>query len=213
MLLALATIVVIAGPAWAHTELVETTPADGASVKPGRDTVALTFTRAVDARLAIVDVRRGARTVSEVRPQADGLSLVQAVEGMAPGPYEVEWRAAAADGHILTGTFAFSVADAGAEAADGTTDAGAAPAKRLTPAELLRQHAKGDYDHDAIPSYAAAAGDSAPDTASEPSSRAPAPIAAVPPAGDSSAATTFVLLSAAVAVTAVTAAVESLRRV
>ena len=213
-LLALVAIVALAAPAAAHTELFQTTPAAGGTATTGLRVVTVTFTEPVDARLATVTVRRqqGA-LVSTGTPGAAGTDLVQPVTALEAGGYDVRWRAAAADGHILTGAFSFRVG-AGAATA-GTGAAAAAPPERLSPAELLREHAKGNYAHDATPSYAISAADRAAAERSRtagvaaPASAAATPLPAAPV--DNSGTMIVALLGAAVGVTTLTAVWESAR--
>lgn len=200
-LLAVAAILLFAAPASAHTELLKTDPADGAAAQTDLRTVGLTFTQQVDARLATVTVRRDGQVVSQGQPRSEGAVLVQAVEELVAGRYEVQWRAAAADGHILDGTFGFRGGKATPASSPATAEA--AP-ERLSPAELLREHARGNYDHDATPSYAAAAEEPAP-------AAAVAPAAPPPPAPNNSATVIITLVAAALGVTAVGAVAESVR--
>ena len=215
-LLALVAIVALAAPAAAHTELLQTTPAAGGSATADLRVVTVTFTEPVDARLATVAVwRRQGALVSTGSPRAAGTDLVQPVTALEASGYDVRWRAAAADGHILTGAFSFR-AGAGTGAA-GSGAAAAAPPERLSPAELLREHAKGNYDHDATPSYAISAADRAAAGRSR-AARVAAPAAAraaatplpAPPV-DNSGTMIVALLGAAVGVTTLTAVWESAR--
>lgn len=203
----------------AHTELLRTAPVDGSTVQPDVGGVTLTFTKAVDPRLATVAVRsQEGELKSEGPPRRERPALVQRLAPLTAGRYEVQWRAAAADGHILTGDFRFRAGKPSTPSSAAAGDAGG-----LSPAELLRQDAKGNADHDALPSYAVGSGDSQRDdravrvaTASPPVEVGPpaAPVdpatAPSPPETDN-AATIVALLAAALAVTSLTAVVE-LRR-
>lgn len=219
-LLTVVAVLALAGTASAHTELLRTAPVDGSTVQPDVGGVTLTFTKAVDPRLATVAVRsQDGELKSEGPPRRERLALVQSLAPLTAGRYEVQWRAAAADGHILTGDFRFRAGNPSTPSSAAAGDAGG-----LSPAELLRQHAKGNADHDALPSYAVGSGASQRDdradrvaTASPPVEVGPpaAPVdpatAPSPPETDNAAATIVALLAAALAVTSVTAVVE-LRR-
>lgn len=219
LLLTLAIAVVLAAPALAHTEMSETSPAAGAVEAAGGRSVTVTFTQEVDHRLASVTVRRdGGAVVSEGKLQRDGLALMQPVAPLTTGRYEVQWRAAAADGHILKGTFPFRVEPDGAEgSSDEVAGAEVADAEvadtevteRLSPADLLREHAKGNYDH-GTPSYAVTADEPTP-----PDEGATTPAAAAaeepPPARDNGPMAIVALLAAALSVTLVTVGLESIR--
>lgn len=204
LLLTLAVVVGLAAPALAHTEMVQTSPDAGAVAAAGGLEVTLTFTQEVDHRLATVTVRRAAgAVVSEGKPQRDGLALIQPVAALTPGRHEVQWRAAAGDGHILEGSFAFRVGP------DGATGSSATTAERVSPADLLREHAKGNYDH-GTPSYAANTDEA---TAPAGGETTPPPAAVEEPARarDNTPMAIVALLAAALSVTLVTVGLESIR--
>lgn len=206
-LLALVAIVAFAAPAAAHTELVTTSPAAGARAKDAVRAVTISFTQPVDARLATVTVQRAdGPSVSTGTPRAAGADLVQPLTELESGRYDVAWRAAAADGHILTGDFSFRV---------GASATPKAEADRPTADELLLNHDKAGYGHDKKPAYAISAADrrSASDGRSK-TAAAAAPADAVPvpaPAPDNSGTMIVALLGAAVFVTTATAVWESVR--
>lgn len=98
-----------AAPAQAHSKLASSIPADGSTVSEPK-TVTMTFTR--DLRL--VTVRLTSENFDEAltvdRAAATGTSFSLALPAIVPGTYKVKWRAAATeDGHIMTGTFSFTV--------------------------------------------------------------------------------------------------------
>ena len=209
-LLAVAAVALLATPASAHTEMLQTTPAAGATAEAGLEAVTLGFSQNVDHRLASVTVRRdNGEVVSTGQPSRDDLALVQAVSPLEAGRYRVRWRAAAADGHVLEGTFSFRVDDG------ATTSAAPAQAERLSPAELLREHARGNDDH--APEYATStAAEPAEQDDAEAADGAEGLVAAgaaqpVQPAPPSSTTALVTLLAAAVAVTTAAAVVESIR--
>lgn len=206
-LLAVMALLTLAAPAWAHTELSATAPAADASLRDAPDAVTLTFTQEVDERLATVTVRGpGGAIVSTGQPQREGVMLAQPVQGAAAGRYEVEWRAAAADGHILRGAYAFRVGGGGSEDAP----AAIAPSpKRPTPEDYLRDHAKAGHKK---PSYAITAADRRRAKKAEaPAAAPPAAPADAVPVPDNGSATLVTLLAAALGVTTVAAVIESVR--
>ena len=110
-LLGLGMALALAGHAHAHSKSEETVPADGATVAsveaiemrfdaPMRVTV-VTLSRDGDD----IDVERetGMEPATEfrARPGAD----------LAPGPYRVEWRGLSEDGHVMQGSFGFTVGE------------------------------------------------------------------------------------------------------
>lgn len=110
IVLALASSFFIATSASAHTDLVNTSPIDGAEIDVAPAVISLTFSEPVlEVGTAIVlnqadgtevelgDLNFEGATVSAVAP-AD----------LMPGEYTVTWRAAADDGHVQTGEFGFT---------------------------------------------------------------------------------------------------------
>jgi methionine-rich copper-binding protein CopC len=94
----------LAGPAVAHTDLVSVTAVTE---------LELTFTEPVELAFSEVTIRDGNGT--EV-PQEGELTLkngdnttavIQLVDPLPPGTYQIEWSIVSADGHKATGTFAY----------------------------------------------------------------------------------------------------------
>lgn len=106
-----------AGPASAHAELTSTTPARGATVTGLPGQVSLTFSEPVARPVAVVVTGPDGGTVSRGGPRIDGGTVTQPVAGSAAaGRYTVSYRAVSDDGHPVSGTVAFTVGDAAAEA-------------------------------------------------------------------------------------------------
>jgi len=127
-----------AGPAWAHTSLVSSDPADGASVASGPGRVTLTFDEPVQSEFATVTVTGpGDTRWDSGEPAVSGSSVTAPVAPLGPaGDYVVGYRVVSADGHPVTGTVRFRLTTAGAgspvQPADGPApatlgDDGAAP--------------------------------------------------------------------------------------
>ena len=98
-----------AGPAHAHATLLNSIPANGATVSEPK-TLTLTFT----SELRLVTVRLTADGFDEAldvdRSAAAAKIFSIPLPALGAAKYTVKWRAAAADGHIMTGSFAFTVA-------------------------------------------------------------------------------------------------------
>jgi hypothetical protein len=108
---------IFAGPAQAHSVLESSIPADGTTVTEPK-TVSLTFTRAVrlvTLKLIAKDVDTSL-PVDRSAPAAKSFSAP--LPTVAPGAYEVKWTASARDGHIMTGSFSFTVAAPGSSNSD-----------------------------------------------------------------------------------------------
>lgn len=109
------TLVVAAGPASAHDVLTSTKPGDGSTVATVPSTVVLTFNEPAIAMGTKIVVRGPAGEVEQGNPVLVDRTVSQSLRGGAPaGAYTVEWRVTSADGHPVSGTFAFTARAAGA---------------------------------------------------------------------------------------------------
>jgi methionine-rich copper-binding protein CopC len=108
-------LLLVAVPAAAHTRLVRAEPAPRAAlaVQPGR--VVLRFSDPVEIRFSTLTVEtadglgvdaRDARTdADEPRRVSVGLK-----GGLPPGVYTVRYRVLSADGHVVSGSYRFTLA-------------------------------------------------------------------------------------------------------
>lgn len=104
----------------AHVELAASTPSAGAEAKAPK-TVALTFSQPVDPATAAASIMMtampGMKNHGEMAIRnftagwsEDGRTMTLTLKKPLPaGTYEVRWQAAAADGHMRTGTLGFTV--------------------------------------------------------------------------------------------------------
>jgi methionine-rich copper-binding protein CopC len=104
--------VTFAPPAHAHSGLIGSSPADGETVAGAVSQIKLRFSQPVRVTL----VRVGPQDADPVEPKSDlPGSFVEVVEvavpTLEPGDYSTKWTAVAQDGHVMTGAFAFTVAD------------------------------------------------------------------------------------------------------
>ena len=116
------TLIATAVPASAHDVLRSTNPADGAVVDRLPDRVVLTFDEPALAIGTEVVVTGPAGPVSDGQPQLVDAEVRQPVRAGPAGRYTVLWRVTSADGHPVSGTFAF------------TTQQGSAASPTATPA-------------------------------------------------------------------------------
>lgn len=117
------------GTASAHDQLTGSEPADGETVDEAPDEVVLTFSGEIaelGAQVVVADP--DGATVSEGDPEVVGTEVTQAlVPDLPAGDYEVTWRVTSEDGHPISGTFGFTVAEgAGSPAEETTGEASAA---------------------------------------------------------------------------------------
>jgi copper resistance protein C len=98
-------------PAFAHTSLVGSDPADGASLSTAPTAVTLTFDGPVQPGFAEVVVLDAAGThyYAQGAPQVDGRTVRQQLAPLSNGVFQVSYRVVAADGHPVTGTLSFTV--------------------------------------------------------------------------------------------------------
>lgn len=109
-LLTLALLLLGAGRATAHNTLQSTDPAEGSTVATVPDRVTLTFDQPAQALgTEVVVLGPDGTVVSTGAAELVDTSVSQAVAGALPaGTYTVQWRVTSADGHPLSGEFAFT---------------------------------------------------------------------------------------------------------
>jgi methionine-rich copper-binding protein CopC len=120
-------LIVVAGPAQAHDELISTNPADKARIASVPDQVVLTFEEPPAKTGSQVLVTGPNGSVASGQPVLSGDDVTQAIAPGSPaGTYTVTWRITADDGHAVFGKFSFTAA-AGNPPAPSSATAGAAP--------------------------------------------------------------------------------------
>lgn len=115
----------VASPAAAHTDLVSSSPANGATLDAAPDRITLKFAEAVLPSGAQIVAKSADGTKVALGPaEVSGAKVTAAwPSAAAEGAYKVSWRVAGGDGHPLDGTFGFTV-----KAADPTEPASPEPA-------------------------------------------------------------------------------------
>ncbi|HSP53159.1 MAG TPA: copper resistance CopC family protein [Cryobacterium sp.] len=112
----------------AHDSVLLTVPADGEQIDLAPTEITITFTDDILELGAIVMVVDGEdKNWAEGEMRLDGAQATQPVAADLPdGAYDVRWRVVSADGHPVSGAFAFTVGDAAqpgpAETAAATAD-------------------------------------------------------------------------------------------
>jgi len=119
-----------AAPASAHATLLRTAPAAGAILDQQPTELGLDFSEPVDLGLATVTVLDpGGTQVQQGRPAQGGAAnevVVRLRDGLRDGTYLVTYRVVSADGHPISGGYAFSIG-APSQQARPATASGAAP--------------------------------------------------------------------------------------
>ena len=116
----------VASPASAHSQLVSTTPADGAKLTTAPQSVVLTFNEALIPEVDSVSINDAdGNVVASQRVQPDGPTItVPWPSGLPAGSYQVAYRVVSGDGHPVVGAIMFTYASgdkAGRPAADAPT--------------------------------------------------------------------------------------------
>ncbi|MGA5215275.1 copper resistance CopC family protein [Streptomyces cinereoruber] len=98
-------------PANAHTDLVSSTPVQGAILDSPPSGISLTFSDEMTERYAKVALTAPDGTqVGQGPPEVAGKSATLTVKpGLGPGRYTVGYRVASADGHPVAGSYTFTV--------------------------------------------------------------------------------------------------------
>jgi len=102
-----------AAPLFAHLAVVKTAPADGANVAASPARVQVWFNQPPSERLSHLELQGpgGEVTLVELQVKRDERSISAAVpSSLGAGRYEVKWRTAGNDGHVMRGSFAFTIA-------------------------------------------------------------------------------------------------------
>lgn len=99
--------------AWAHAELIETEPEDGAALAEVPEQVWLRFNEPIVAEFNPLEVRdqqgnRADEDNARVDPD-DARVLVADLKELPEGRYAAEWRITSIDGHVIGDTFDFTV--------------------------------------------------------------------------------------------------------
>jgi len=108
---------VAAGPALAHSLLLESSPAAGATLASAPDTLMLRFNNRIEKPLSRIRLVDAAGVQRPLTLSADGGGadrLIATVPSLPAGTWRVEWQVLSTDGHVVAGRFEFKV-EAGAE--------------------------------------------------------------------------------------------------
>ena len=134
----LAALLLLGAPAQAHDTLLESDPADGATLETSPEAITLTFSADIlDVSPLVRITDENGEQLAEITPSIDGPVATATLEEPLPaGTSTVQWRVVSSDGHPIEGTFEVTVEQDAA--AEETTEAPAeesAPAETTAPAE------------------------------------------------------------------------------
>lgn len=104
------TLAAAASPAFAHDELIASSPEPGEVLEAAPAEVALTFSGdIIEAGTAVIVVDHHGEEVEVGAPAVAGTEVTAALPADLSGDYQVRWRAVSADGHPIEGTIDFGV--------------------------------------------------------------------------------------------------------
>jgi methionine-rich copper-binding protein CopC len=115
-------------PAWAHAVRVAADPAPDATVNTGPARVSATFNERLQSSFAAMTVvGPDGNLWSEGSPAVQGPTVSVAVRPLGPaGSYTVNYRVTSADGHVVSGSWSFTLTVAGKGTPGPSASAGAA---------------------------------------------------------------------------------------
>jgi methionine-rich copper-binding protein CopC len=111
--LAAGLVLAAAGSAGAHSLLLESVPAAGATLTVPPRTLALRFNNRIEkslSRVRLLDAGGAARSLVIAADGAPADRLTATLPALAPGPWRVEWQVLSTDGHVVSGRFEFRLA-------------------------------------------------------------------------------------------------------
>jgi len=97
----------------AHSLLLESSPAAGATLTEGPPQISLRFNNRIEKHLStirVLDERGASRPVTMLATEGAADRLSATVPGLTPGAWRVEWQVLSTDGHIVSGRFSFRIA-------------------------------------------------------------------------------------------------------
>lgn len=105
-------LLLVAGPASAHDQLLSSDPEDGATLDDHPASISLTFSAApldTGIEIALVGPDGVAAQGRDIQVD-DAVVTAQLDEGLPPGDYDVAWHVVSSDGHPIDGEFTYTVA-------------------------------------------------------------------------------------------------------
>ena len=143
----LAALLALGAPAQAHDTLLESDPADGATLETSPEAITLTFSADIlDVSPLVRITDENGEQLAEITPSIDGPVATATLEEPLPaGISTVQWRVVSSDGHPIEGTFEVTVEqDAAAEETTEAPAAESSPAEESAPAESAAPAEEGE---------------------------------------------------------------------
>lgn len=143
----LAALLALGAPAQAHDTLLESDPADGATLETSPEAITLTFSADIlDVSPLVRITDESGEQLAEITPSVDGPVATATLEEPLPaGTSTVQWRVVSSDGHPIEGTFEVTVEqDAAAEETAEAPAEESSPAEESAPAETTAPAEEGE---------------------------------------------------------------------
>ena len=102
-----------ATPAAAHSLLLESSPAAGATLTGAPSELMLRFNNRIEqplSKVRLLDARGAARSVTLTSDGVPPDRLHGPLPALGPGRWRVEWQVLSTDGHVVSGRFEFQIA-------------------------------------------------------------------------------------------------------
>lgn len=143
----LAALLALGAPAQAHDTLLESDPADGATLETSPEAITLTFSADIlDVSPLVRITDENGEQLAEITPSIDGPVATATLEEPLPaGTSTVQWRVVSSDGHPIEGTFGVTVEqDAAAEETAEAPAEESSPVEESVPAETTAPAEEGE---------------------------------------------------------------------
>ncbi|ROZ65647.1 copper resistance protein CopC [Kocuria soli] len=126
---AVAALVALPSPVWAHDSLLSSTPGDDARVSEAPDEVEMTFSAdLLDVGHQVRVTDSSGADVTDGEPTVEGSTVTQELTASdaQDETYTVVWRVVSSDGHPIEGTFTYDLGEGSASGGPSATDTAAA---------------------------------------------------------------------------------------
>jgi methionine-rich copper-binding protein CopC len=104
-------LVLAVAPVFAHSLLLESSPAANSALATPPGALRLRFNNRIEKRLSRLRLVNEKGEARELGITTDGSAdwLTAPLPTMAPGRYRVEWQVLSTDGHVVSGRFGFTI--------------------------------------------------------------------------------------------------------
>jgi methionine-rich copper-binding protein CopC len=105
-------VLLLAANTEAHSLLLESSPAAGATLSEGPPQISLRFNNRIEKTLSsirVLDERGASRPATVLVSDGAADRLTATVSALTAGAWRVEWQVLSTDGHIVSGNFSFRV--------------------------------------------------------------------------------------------------------